>query len=250
MSHVIESPRVEASRMLPFPAQIATKRLVFLENDRDEARPPAPAEASDDVAGQQIDEATAAKVLETRFAFFAAWDAGAAHRIKQGHLLRAAQAQLAKYGAGTFTAMLLAPRPGGFGFKSATTAYDLIAEAEGKPKRSHKSKASKVSTPRRSNQTMAQLPINLDGAKALSVADDITENLLGLPTTLDTSHTDTYVPFHWKGVYIPKADVEGVKKWLQTISNAELSLQFLSWYRAANVGTLEEESDETNPSIQ
>ena len=83
--------------------------------------------------GQILDEATAAAVRETRLAFFGVRDAGAANRVQQGQLLLAAQAQLAKYGTGTFTAMLLAPRPEGFGFKSTSSAYELMAEAEGKP---------------------------------------------------------------------------------------------------------------------
>ena len=142
--------------------------------------------------------------------------------------------------------MLVAPRPDGFGLRSPTSAYDLMAEAEGKPKRSHKrKKKSGDGTPGRLNDP--QLPMNLDGAS--SPSEPVTEIPNQLPATLDTSHTHTYVPFRAKGVYIPKADVEGFTTWLQSFSNAALSDQFLAWYREANPN-IQEESDETATSIQ
>lgn len=127
MIEVTESSGTGAGGLPPTPGAMPSKRLSFLDGgDWDET--PAPAEAGGNTptpaveatAGQIMDEATAAAVRETREAFFVARDAGAANRIEQGQLLLAAQAQLAKYGTGTFTAMLLAPRPDGFGFKSAT----------------------------------------------------------------------------------------------------------------------------------
>lgn len=91
------------------------------------------------------------------------------------------------------------------------------------------------------------MPINLEGvaypADPGGTPDD-------LPATLDTSHTHTYVPFGFKGVYIPKTDVEGFTTWLQSFSNAVLSDQFLAWYRAANCNPQKEQSNETNSSIQ
>jgi hypothetical protein len=87
----------------------------------------------------------------------------------------------------------------------------------------------------------------LDGAA--SPSEPVIEVPDKLPGTLDTSHTHTYVPFRWKGVYVPKADVEGFTQWLQTFSNAALSDQFLVWYHDANPSN-KEESNETNISVQ
>jgi len=276
--------------MPPTPAAIPRKRLLFPEDENDGA----PTEAggnSTAPAGELLDAATASAVQETRQAFFGVRDAGASNRIEQGQLLRKAQAQLAKYGSGTFTAMLLAPRPAGFAFRSTTSAYDLMAEAEGQPKRSHKAtRNTGVSTPGRLNQP--PLPLNLEGAAApteeakihnslphtLDTSDQSKRptpgrsnaeaefmliNLEGvscpadpggtpddLPATLDTSHTPTYVSLGFKGVYIPKTDVEGFTTWLQSFSNAVLSDQFLAWYRAANCNPQKEQSNETNSSIQ
>jgi hypothetical protein len=210
-----------------------------------------------------LDEATAAAVEQTRVAFFRIRAAGAANRIKQGELLLLAQAQLAKYGSGTFTAMLLEPRPAGFGFKSATSAYDLMDEAKGKPKRSHRRKGGGAdSTPGRSNEAAsspvsvegetapadddAQLPMNVEGEVVQSEECAVPQDL---PLTLDTAHTHVYAPFPFKGVYVPKADHAGFTAWLKKIPHAVLSCHFLAWYQAENlVG--EEVSDEANPTIQ
>jgi hypothetical protein len=120
------------------PVATPSKRSAFLEDETDGT--PALAEEGDiptlTVETAVIDEATAAAVEETRQEFFSVRDAGAVNRIEQGQLLLKAQAQLARYGTGTFNAMLVAPRPDGFGLRSPTSAYDLMAEAEGKPKRS------------------------------------------------------------------------------------------------------------------
>lgn len=266
------------------------QRLTFLADEAQVLASPRNAAPTAQPLCQAIDPATAAAVEETRKAFFGVRDAGASNRIEQGQLLRKAHAQLAKYGTGTFTAMLLAPRPEGFGFKSATCAYDLMAEAEGQPKRSHKSNRNTgVSTPGRLNQ--APLPLNIEGAVAPTEEAKIHNNLPDtldtsdqskrptpgrsnaeaefmpinlegvscpadpggpaddLPANLDTSHTHTYVPFGFKGVYIPKTDVEAFTTWLQSFSNAALSDQFLAWYHEANPSN-EEQSNETNSSIQ
>jgi hypothetical protein len=233
MIEVTESSGTGAGGMPPTTVAKPGKRLTFLADEAEQlATPP-----------QAIDEATAAALEETRQAFFGVRDAGAPNRIEQGQLLLKAQAQLARYGTGTFTAMLLAPRPKGFALRSASCAYELMAEAAGKPKRSHKTKHGKakqgtdVSTPGRSNAQPEFLPINLDGASSpvdpVGIPDD-------QPAALDTSHTRTYVPFGLKGVYVPKADVEGFTTWLQAFSSAELSTQFLAWYRAANPSSQEE----------
>ena len=248
MGEVTGSSGTGAFGMSPSPAATPTKRSVFLEDEKDGT--PALAEAGDiptlTVETAAIDATTAAAVEETRQEFFSVQDAGAANRIEQGQLLLKAQAQLARYGTGTFNAMLVAPRPDGFAFKSPTSGYDLMAEAEGKPKRSHKAKRStNVTTPGRLNEP--QLPMNLDGAASPSAPTvEVPDKL---PATLDTSHTHTYVAFRSKGVYIPKADVEGFTQWLQSFSNAALSDQFLAWYYEANPSN-REESNETATSIQ
>ena len=254
MSEVTESSGTGARGMPPSPVAMPSERSVFLEDEKNGR--PAPAETGDNAstpmtevaAAPQIDEATHAVVKETLVAFFAVRDSGAANRIQQGHLLLEAQKQLAKYGNGTFNAMLVAPRPEGFAFRSPTSAYDLMAEATGKPKRSHKRKNTGGDpTPGRSNAEPTFLPINLDGASSPSGPVSIPDEL---PTGLDTSHTHTYVPFRFKGVYVPKADVEGFTAWLKTFSNAAFSDQFLAWYRTANPNEQKEESNETNISIQ
>ena len=210
-----------------------------------------------------IDEATTAAVEQTRNEFFKVRDAGETNRIKQGQLLLLAQEQLAKYGTGTFTAMLLAPRPEGFGFKSATSAYDLLDEAKGKPKRSHKRKGSGPdSTPGRSNEGMplpesvegetapaneeAPLPMNVEGEPASDEECVVPEDL---PVTLDTTHTHVYVAFPFKGVYVPKASVAGFTEWLKKIPHAVLSGQLLAWYQTENSDG-QEVHDEANPTIQ
>jgi len=255
MMEVTENSGTGAGGMPPTPVATPSNRLVFLEDEGDgrpalaEAGGNTPTPAVEATDGQLMDEATAAAVQETRLAFFAAWDAGEANRIRQGQLLLKAQAQLAKYGTGTFTAMLFAPRPEGFGFKSATSAYELMAEAEGKSKRSHKRKKLAGSTPGRSNAEPESLPMNLDGASSSS--DPVVGIPDDQPATLDTSHTHTYVPFRCKGIYVPKSDVGGFTTWLQSFSNAALSDQFLAWYQAANTSSRQEEkSHETSTSIQ
>ena len=95
------------------------QRLTFLEDEAQVLASPRNAVSATEPLCEAIDPATAAAVKETRQAFFGVRDAGASNRVEQGQLLRKAQAQLAKYGSGTFTAMLLAPRPQGFGFKSS-----------------------------------------------------------------------------------------------------------------------------------
>lgn len=266
MSIVIESSGTGAGGMPPtLPAAIPRKQL---EGEKDETPPAVPAvadqpQAQTTVAAQEIDEVTAVAVAETRLAYFAVWDAGKANRRKQGSLLLKAQAQLAKYGSGTFTAMLLAPRPDGFGFKSATSAYDLMAEAKGKPKRSHKCKGNGAhSTPGRSNEGApspvsvegetapaneeAPLPMNVEGEVAQSEECVVPEDL---PVILDTTHTHVYVAFPFKGVYVPKSYIAGFTAWLKKIPHAALSCQFLAWYQTENPGG-EEVRDETNPTIQ
>jgi hypothetical protein len=245
---VTESPGMGPGGMIPGPRP--SKRSAFLDDETDGT--PALAEAGDiptlTVEAPVIDEATAAAVEETRQEFFRVRDAGAANRIKQGHLLLEAQEQLAQYGTGIFTAMLLAARPDGFGFKSPTSAYDLMAEATGKPKRSHKRKNTGGDpTPGRSNAEPTFLPFNPDGASSPSEPVSIPDEL---PTSLDTSHTHTYVPFRFKGVYVPKADVEEFTAWLKTFSNSAFSDQFLAWYRTSNPNEQKEKSNETNISIQ
>ncbi|MFI5116870.1 MAG: hypothetical protein ACHP8B_09245 [Terriglobales bacterium] len=255
MIEATESSETGAGGLPPTPGATPSKRLRFFEDEGD--GPPAPAGAGGNTPtpaveatdGQTMDDATAAAVRETRLAFFGVRDAGAANRIEQGQLLLAAQAQLAKYGTGTFTAMLVAPRPDGFGFKSATSAYELMAEAEGKPKRSHKAKLSTgVSTPGRSNEATLPLPLNLDGA-SLSPSDPVVGIPDDLPATLDTSHTSVYVRFSVNGVYVPKAQVAGFTAWLRTLSSSALSDQFLALYQAANPSR-QEESNAASPSIQ
>jgi hypothetical protein len=240
----------------PTPAALPRKGLVIHEDEEDEKDgTPALVEASGDrttpavvaTTGQIMDQATTAAVEKTRLAFFAAWDEGAANRIRQGQLLLEAQEKLAKYGTGTFNAMLIAARPDGFGFKSPTSAYDLMSEAKGKPKRSHKPKKATGPTPGRSNGQPESLPMNLDGAPSPFIPVEIPADLA---TALDTSHTHTYVPFRFKGVYVPKADVEGFAAWIEAFSPTQLSAQFLAWYQAANSRSRREESNETTTSIQ
>jgi hypothetical protein len=124
-----------------------------------------------------------------------------------------------------------------------------MAEAEGKPKRSHKAKGSAGdSTPGRSNAQLAFLPLNRDGASGppsdpvVGIPDD-------LPSTLDTSHTSIYVPFPVKGVYVPKEHEPGFTAWLQSFSRAALSDQFLTWYQEANPSK-QEESNAASRFIQ
>jgi hypothetical protein len=98
------------------------------------------------------------------------------------------------------------------------------------------------------------LPITVDAVPTSTAGQELPAALESLPpATLDTSHTDTYVPLPLKGVYVPKAEVEGFTVWLQALArapHAEQSLQFLSWYRAANTDTQKEANHEANLSIQ
>ncbi len=222
------------------------------------------------LAAQLIDESTAAALQLTCNAFFVAQDEEVASRLKQGRLLLEAQAQLAKYGSGTFTAVLLAPRPEGFGFKSTTSAYDLMAEAAGKPKRSHKGKGEEGDTrppegsnespalppnsgvapvpseqvakagandwpPGRSNES-APLPLAL--AESLVLGEQV-EVAVDLPDTLDTSHTSVYAPLPFKGVYIPKMHVVDFNAWLGQFSSTTFSVQWFAWFQAAQLSEQE-----------
>jgi hypothetical protein len=115
MIEVTESSGTGAGGMPPTPGAASSKRLRFLDDEADGTPTAAaaggntPTPAVGATGGQVMDEATAATVRETRLTFFGVRDAGGANRVKQGQLLLEAQEQLAKYGTGTFTAMLVAP---------------------------------------------------------------------------------------------------------------------------------------------
>ena len=246
---VTESFETDAGTMLPVPAP-EPNGLTSLP---DEVETELPRDATDsDITPlvEPIDADTAGELQDTRAKFYAVRAAGAANRIEQGHLLIEAQAQLAKYGTGTFTKMLLAPPPDGFGFKSATSAYELIAEAKGNPKRSHGKRSDGASTPGRSNeQPPAALPLNLGFVTTPATTAESLDSTDELPEMLDTSHTHVYVALPCKGVYVPKADVVGFTAWLEKFSTAGFSEQFLAWYHAANTGS-QEESNAPTPAVQ
>ena len=254
INQLTDSLGTGGSGMPPTPTKSPRKQLLSFEQAKADHLATSEAEDRGNTSASKvapfdvpaIDQATAAAVAETRNKFFAVRDAGAANRKEQGQLLLRVQDQLAKYGAGTFTAMLLAARPEGFGFKSTTSAYDLIDEAQGRPKRSHKAKPSTgISTPGRSNET-ARLPLNLDGAPLPTVQAEVPDDL---PATLDTSHTHTYVSLPFKGIYVPKEHLEGFTVWLKSFSPAALSCQFVTWYQAASPAS-QEENNAASPIIQ
>ena len=145
-----------------------------------------------------------------------------------------------------------------------------MAEAAGKPKRSHKGKGEEGDTrpPEGSNKSsalptvsgVAQVPSeqatkpgandctpgrsNASAPLALALAESLVvgeqvEVPNELPATLDTSHTSVYVRLPVPGVYIPKMHVASFTAWLGQFSSTTFSVQWLAWFQAAQSTELE-----------